>query len=133
MKRKIILLFVILFIVACNFSTVFAANNKGLEVYFLPVGKADAIVIVCDGKVALIDGGKTTSDGSNFKTGDVNGYKVTKKFLKNTLKVNKIDYLIGTHTHPDHVGAWQDLVKDFQIGQVYVSQYISFQRVSFRN
>ena len=36
------------------------------------------------------------------------------------LGVKKIDYLIGTHPHEDHIGGLDDLIEGFSIGKVYL-------------
>lgn len=61
-----------------------------LNILFFDVGQADSSLIISDGKTMLIDSG-------NQDDGD---YLV--KQIK-SLNINKIDYLIGTHIHEDHV------------------------------
>ena len=36
------------------------------------------------------------------------------------LGVTKIDYLIGTHPHEDHIGGMDDIIKNFDIGIIYM-------------
>ena len=35
--------------------------------------------------------------------------------------VNKIDYLIGTHPHEDHIGGMDTVINSFDIGKIYMS------------
>lgn len=90
------------------------------ELYFLPVGKADAIVIISKGKVALIDGGhgKATAEAHETVATDV-----IVDFLWRDKGIKTINYLIGTHTHPDHVGCWPEISKKFNFEKIYVSEY----------
>lgn len=76
-----------------------------LQIHFIKPGKVydDAILIRTDNTTIFIDGGRA----------DV---EVT-KYLKD-VKVDKIDYLIGSHLHYDHVGAHKTIVKSFKVGKV---------------
>lgn len=61
-----------------------------LNILFFDVGQADSSLVISDGKTMLIDSG-------NQEDGD---------YLVNQIKglnINKIDYLIGTHIHEDHI------------------------------
>ena len=41
------------------------------------------------------------------------------KYIKK-LGINKIDYLIGTHVHEDHIGGMDNIIKEFDIGEIYI-------------
>lgn len=76
-------------------------NDSGnLKIYFIDVGQADSILIEQNGKFMLIDAG-------NNDDGDL---------VVNYLKqkgVTKLDYVIGTHAHEDHIGGMDDVIKNF--------------------
>lgn len=78
------------------------------NVWFLDVGQGDSELIrLKSGKNILIDAG----------TGE------TAKQLPALLKelgVTRIDLLIGTHPHEDHIGGMAEVVKNFPIGQIYM-------------
>ena len=61
------------------------------SIHFIDVGQADAALVECDGHYLLIDGGNK-NDSSRI-------YAV----LKNA-GVKKLDMVIATHVHEDHVG-----------------------------
>ena len=82
-------------------------NDKSLRVYCLDVGQGDSILVVNENATMLIDA-STNSMGS----------KVV-QYLKD-LGINKIDYLIGTHPHEDHIGGLDDVIKNFEIGKIYM-------------
>lgn len=88
-------------------------NGNGYEapglfkVYYLDVGQADSIFIKTDEKNMLIDAGTNSS-----------GPKIS-NFLK-SLNVEKIDYLVATHPHEDHIGGMDDIINDFEIGKFYM-------------
>jgi competence protein ComEC len=79
-----------------------------LRVYFLDVGpiNGDSILIVSpSGQTVLVDAGDTTKG------------KVVVDALKKK-NITQIDYFIGTHPHPDHIGGATEVFKAFKIGNV---------------
>ena len=68
-----------------------SAASSGLEVHFLDVGQGDCAVVLCDGKSMVIDGGPKTA------AQDVYSY------IRETLRLSHIDYIVSTHPHVDHV------------------------------
>jgi competence protein ComEC len=79
-----------------------------LKVYVLDVGpiEGDSILIVSPtGKSVLID------------AGDAGKGKVVLEALKR-YKVDRLDYFIATHPHPDHIGAADEVMNGIKIGAV---------------
>ena len=62
-----------------------------VTVYFLDVGQGDSILVKTPSKNILIDGGPT--DAGTTILNDLNAYHVT-----------KIDLIVATHPHADHIG-----------------------------
>ena len=81
--------------------------QEDLLIDFIDVGQADSILIRNEDKTMLIDAG-TNEAGETVVT-----------YLQN-LGINKIDYLIGTHPHEDHIGGLDDVINHFNIGQIYM-------------
>lgn len=81
--------------------------QEDLSIDFIDVGQADSILVRNQDKVMLIDAG-TNEAGETV----VN-------YLEN-LGITKIDYLIGTHPHEDHIGGLDDVINNFDIGQIYM-------------
>ncbi len=76
--------------------------------HYIDVGQGDSEFIEFpDGKTMLIDAGT-----------DKYGETVT-DYIKN-LGYSKIDYLVGTHPHADHIGGMADVVNAFDIGSIYM-------------
>ena len=112
--RKSLLLFLIIiisvFLGACELDTIISEENynEKLVVHFIDVGQGDSTLIEFpNGEISLIDAGTRN-----------NGEKVV-KYLKEQ-GVKKIDYLIATHPHEDHIGGLPKIVKTFEIGKVYM-------------
>ncbi len=77
---------------------------------FLSVGQGDCSFIrTPSGRTMLVDGG---SEGS----GDI-GYKLIEPFLRRQ-GVNRIDVLVLTHPHADHLNGLTAVVRDFRVGMV---------------
>lgn len=68
-----------------------APQDSSFSVLFLDVGQADAALVQCDGHYMLIDGG---NKGDSDRI-----YAVLKKH-----GVEKLDIVVGTHAHEDHIG-----------------------------
>ena len=82
---------------AVNRAAVFGTNGNEttrrqdvLTVEFLDVGQANAALLTCGGKSLLIDGGNVAD-----------GTKVTRAVRTVT---DRLDYVVNTHGHDDHVG-----------------------------
>jgi beta-lactamase superfamily II metal-dependent hydrolase len=83
-----------------------------LKVHYIDVGQADSILIQQNGYNMLIDGG-------NNEDSDL---------VINYLKqqgVTKLDYVIGTHPHEDHIGGLDVAIKSFDIGKVILPKVTS--------
>lgn len=93
-----------------NGKTQGAAGQKGspaalLKIHYIDVGQGDSILLQQDGKNMLIDA------GTNDSTDPLVSY------LKNQ-NIQKIDYLILTHPHEDHIGGADKVIEQFNIGSV---------------
>lgn len=79
------------------------AYNAATEVHFIDVGQGDATLVISDGHAMLID------------SGDVDKYNDVQWYLRNH-GVRKLDYLIATHPHSDHIGEMSEIIDSFEIG-----------------
>jgi competence protein ComEC len=79
-----------------------------LEAHFIDVGQGDSLLIQYhNGQTMLIDAG-TSSAGSTVVS------------YLHQQGINKIDYLVATHPHEDHIGGMTAVIKEFDIGKVYM-------------
>lgn len=81
--------------------------QEDLLIDFMDVGQADSILVRNQDKIMLIDAG-TNEAG-----------EMVVKYLQN-LGITKIDYLVGTHPHEDHIGGLDNVINNFDIGQIYM-------------
>ncbi|MFC2164239.1 DNA internalization-related competence protein ComEC/Rec2 [Acidobacteriota bacterium] len=87
----------------------FTSRSKNLRVTFIDVGQGDSVLIEFPGKTKmLVDGGGTQDD--TFDIGD----KVISPFLWRK-GIKKIDYLVLTHAHPDHMNGLKAIARNFKI------------------
>lgn len=82
-----------------------------MQVHFLDVGQADCILIACDGQYMLVDAGKN-EDGARIVD-----------YLKEQ-GVKRLDYVIGTHPHEDHIGSLDTIIEEFEIGTLLMPEVV---------
>ncbi len=79
-----------------------------LKVHFLDVGQGDSIFIeLPNSQTMLIDAGEK-------RYADVVSDYLTE------LAITKIDYVVGTHPHTDHIGGLADIIASFKTGDIYL-------------
>jgi len=78
-----------------------------LTIHFIDVGQADAAVVLCGGKVLMIDGGNAEDSSLIYS------------YLRNTIGISHIDYMIATHPHEDHIGGLSGALNACTVGKVY--------------
>lgn len=111
LKYMLLIIAVIITIAGCSspIDTNTSSNVQDknlLLVHYIDVGQADSILIQVNNKNMLIDAG-------NREDGD----KVVSYLQKQGVK--KLDYVIATHPHEDHIGGMSDVIKKFPIVEFY--------------
>ena len=84
--------------------------NDELEVHFIDVGQADCTLIKCNGYTMLIDAGL-----------DDQGTKIQNYLQKQG--IDRLDYLILTHSDIDHIGSADVIMTKFDIGTIFMSDF----------
>lgn len=111
-KNRLALLFSLIIIVNLLTGCSLLSKEANLSIHVIDVGQGDSILVKTpNGKTMLIDGGEPAA-----------GKSVVSYLRKN--KVKKIDVLIATHPHADHIGGLIDVVDRFQIDQFYMPNKI---------
>lgn len=87
------------------------ASKDGTEIFFINVGKGDAILVKTDGKTFLIDGGKAANAGTVLSVLKEEG-------------VARLDAVFLTHTDSDHTGCLPVLESaGIKVENWYASRY----------
>lgn len=90
---------------ASSYNAELNSQNK-LLVHYIDVGQADSILVQVNGKNMLIDAG-------NKADGD----KIVSYLQKQ--RVKKLDYVIATHPHEDHIGGMSAVLNKFTVEDFY--------------
>lgn len=85
-------------------------SSSGMEVHFIDVGQGDATLILAGGHAMLIDA------GDNSKGTAVQLYLQKQG-------VERLDYLVLTHTDSDHIGGADVIISKFDIGQIFLDDF----------
>lgn len=83
-----------------------------LKIHYINVGQGDSILIQQGNYVMMIDA------GTNASTSSLMAYL-------NSQGIKKLDYLVLTHPHEDHIGGADAIIKAFDIGTVYMPKATS--------
>lgn len=80
-----------------------------LTVHYIDVGQADCELLMINGSAMLIDAG-------NNADGDM-----VVDYLKEQ-GITRLDYVVGTHPHEDHIGGMDDVIDNFEVGTVIMPE-----------
>ena len=91
----------------------FPSHSRALKLTFIDVGQGDSILVEFPGSnKMLVDGG-----GIPEETFDI-GERIVSPFLWRK-GIKKIDYLVLTHAHPDHMNGLKAVARNFKIKEFW--------------
>lgn len=79
-----------------------SSEGANVRIHFIDVGQADASLLECDGRFALIDAGLAGNSDELL-------------YYLNKAGVQELDYLVMTHPHADHIGGMKDVLEQFPV------------------
>lgn len=86
-----------------------SAAEGEISVHFIDVEQGDCELIVSGEKTVLIDSGEK-----------LYASRVT-SYLKDQ-RIRRLDYIIATHPHDDHIGGLAEIMRNFQVGTVIMPE-----------
>lgn len=109
-QKRIVILILLLVIFLLNIPiNIFSIKSKDeLKVHCINVNHGDAILIQQGNHYMAIDGGKEKDENTLRK-------------YYSSLGIKKLDYVISTHCHEDHMGSLDFLIDKYEIGKLYMS------------
>lgn len=84
-------------------------DSSKMNVHFLDVGQADCILIESEDQYMLVDAGNNEDE------------ELVLSYL-NDLGIKRLEYVIGTHPHEDHIGSLDAVIRNFEIGKVILPE-----------
>lgn len=88
--------------------TVVPPVSQQLWVHFIDVGQADSILLECDGKFALIDGGNNADAETILSYLEFND-------------VSQLELAVATHSHEDHIGGLDDVLDAYAAETIWAA------------
>ena len=105
-------------------------SKHGDRIYFLNTGGADAILIESEGKFALVDGAEDSDNPRGFENLVFEG---TEEYVVDAIKKIAgdengkavLEFVLGTHSHSDHIGGLDTVILDenITVKTAYIKEY----------
>lgn len=112
-KKNIVLIITLTILISLyifnNFTlknSLYTLSPNNMLIHYIDVGQGDCILVQVNNKNLLIDSGPSSSKG-----------KLIKYFKK--FNISKLDYVIATHPHEDHIGNMSTIIDSFNIVNFY--------------
>lgn len=86
-------------------TTVQNDENNDFSVHFIDVGQGDCTLVMSGDKALLIDAGE-------------NGHETEVLNYLRSMKIDKLDYIIATHQHSDHIGGLPEVLEEFDADNI---------------
>lgn len=106
-RRYICVLLACFWICACPFLAI-----ADIEIHYLNVSQGDCAIVCCDGEAMIIDGGQPGQSQFVYA------------YLRNTLSLVHLKYMVATHPDTDHIGGLSAALNACTVGAIYASDTI---------
>ncbi len=107
-----------------------AALSAPDKIHFLDTDGSDCIILESDGRIAMVDAAEDADNPRNFPNlvFDGNEQKILDYLKKNFADENgkvHLDFVLGTHSHSDHIGGFDTIIldPDVTVGRAYLKKY----------
>lgn len=88
-----------------NSTPVYAEQQNGFSVHFIDVGQGDCTLVMSGGQSLLIDAGE-------------NGHETEVLNYLRSMNIKKLNYIIATHQHSDHIGGIPEVLEEFEADNI---------------
>ena len=102
----------------------------GTKIHFISLhSTTDAILLESNGHYGLVDSGEDWDypDGTDYvlRSGVTQGigYEEQVIYYLEQLGVEKLDFYIATHSHSDHIGTGDEILRRFPTDRLYIQEY----------
>lgn len=83
----------------------FTESINDFSVHFIDVGQGDCTLVLSGDMALLIDAGE-------------NGHETQVLNYLRSMKIDKLDYIIATHQHSDHIGGIPEVLEEFEADNI---------------
>ena len=111
LAMALLLGFALLYTFAFENTNALIPGDNEIIVAFLDVGQGDSILIRSRDNAVLIDGG------------DVNLHETVLGYLRQA-GISRLDYVVATHPHRDHIGGLIGVINRVEVGQVLMPDVV---------
>lgn len=81
------------------------ADEASFSLHVIDVGQGDCILVKCNDKAMLVDAGSRGNDAKILSYLEKQG-------------VEKLDYVVATHPHEDHIGSLDKVIAGMDVGEI---------------
>lgn len=106
-----------------------SADNAS-RIHFMSTASSDAILLESNGHFALVDAAEDSDNPRGFPELEYEGYEDrVLEYLKENAADERgkvhLDFVLGTHSHSDHIGGFDTVIADpdIEIGRAYLKKY----------
>ncbi|WP_061586871.1 MBL fold metallo-hydrolase [Streptococcus oralis] len=135
-KEILVFISLVLLLVSGLLIPAVQADTSSNRIHFINtkgVSGSDAIILESNGHYALIDMGEDYDfpDGSNPRYPSRVGISTNNEYVledrlfrhMQQLGIKKLDFILGTHVHSDHIGSADEVLKRYPVDRFYLKRY----------